>query len=167
MNIEQYSIEELIELRNTINGIIDTYEDGYTYICNIRSYGKNWIENGIKNIHTLQELCHQYYGYDGIVDVYSTNPNLKELDNYGKTMYIVSVEEYDRWKGYDSLKNIIEQLEMEIKEWNERHTLPFRDRPVFGPLYSEEELEGFKKELSEYDMNFIAPVEYHPIDTDS
>lgn len=166
MNIEQYSIEELIELRNTINGIIDTYEDGYVYICEVRSYGKNWTEKNIKNVHTLQELCYQYDGYDGIVDVYSTNPNLKELHNYGNTMYIVSLMDYDKWRLHNNLKNIIEQTEKEIKEWNERHTLPFKDRPVFGPLYSEEELEGFKKVLSEYDMNFIPPVLYH-IDTDS
>ena len=71
-NLSKYTIEELVEIRDNINNLIESYVDGYEYICNVRSYGRNWKEN-ITNTITLQELCYRYNGDDGIVDIYSTN----------------------------------------------------------------------------------------------
>ena len=76
MELSNIPIKELVELRNTISNMISSYDDGYLYICKVRSYGRNWTEN-IKNTLELEELCNRYNGDDGIVDVYSTNPNLK------------------------------------------------------------------------------------------
>ena len=83
MNKEEFKIEKLVEMRNEIDARIQNYKDGYFYICNVRSYGRNWKDNYIFNIHTLQELCNQYNGDDGIVDVYSNNPNLSKINSYG------------------------------------------------------------------------------------
>ena len=160
MDIEQYTIEELIGLRDTIDSVISNYEDGYTYICDVRSYGRNWRDKSIKNIHTLQGLCHEYYGEDGIVDVYSTNPNLK-VDNYGKTMYVVSEEEYNKWKGHQDLLYIVERIEEELSEWENRENVPFYQRPTFMPGYGVEDLNEYKNQLSEYDTNYISPISYN------
>ena len=94
MEFSNLSFDELIELRNKVNNLIYSHEDGYLYICKVRSYGRNWTEN-IKNTLELEELCDRYNGDDGIVDVYSTNPNLKGIYNYGALMYIESKEDYD------------------------------------------------------------------------
>ena len=84
MNLDNYTLKELVELSNTVNARINSFEDGYFYICDVRSYGRNWKENHI-NPHTVQELCYQYFGDDGIVDVYTNNPNLdiEEICNWG------------------------------------------------------------------------------------
>jgi uncharacterized protein with ParB-like and HNH nuclease domain len=79
MELSNIPIKELVELRNTISNMISSYDDGYLYICKVRSYGRNWTENHIKNVYELEELCDRYNGDDGIVDVYSTNPNLKGI----------------------------------------------------------------------------------------
>ena len=60
IDLSDYSIETLIELKDKISGIIYNHNDGYLYICNVRSYGRNWNDNGISNLYTLQELCNQY-----------------------------------------------------------------------------------------------------------
>ena len=86
MTKEEFKIEKLVEMRNELDARIQNYKDGYFYICNVRSYGRNWNEKYIYNTHTLQELCYTYSGEDGIVDVYSNNPYL-EVDNYGDVMY--------------------------------------------------------------------------------
>ena len=92
-------IKELAELRDTISNMISSYDDGYLYICKVRSYGRNWTENHIKNVYALEELCREYDGENGIVDVYTTNPNVS-IYNYGALMYIESQEDYDNWYGF-------------------------------------------------------------------
>ena len=48
--------------------------DGYLYLTCLRSYGSlNWKTH--TNEYTVQELCDQYDGEHGLVDVYTTNPN--------------------------------------------------------------------------------------------
>jgi len=97
MDLSKYTIEELIVLGHQINDIIYSYEDGYVYICKVRSYGRNWTDKSIKNKHSLQDLMYEYDGENGIVDVYSTNPHLGGVYNYGELMFIESVEDYEKW----------------------------------------------------------------------
>ena len=59
MNLSDYTFDQLIELKNEVNSLINSFEDGYFYICDVRSYGRQWKENHV-NPHTLQELCYQY-----------------------------------------------------------------------------------------------------------
>ncbi len=107
MDLTNYTIEELIKLNHQIMDMINNHEDGYVYICKVRSYGRNWVESDIKNKHSLQDLLYKYDGEDGIVDVYSTNPDLGKIHNYGELNYIVSEEDYEKWNGYVVLKQVI------------------------------------------------------------
>ena len=149
MNLDNYTFDELIELKNKVNFKIYSFEDGYFYICDVRSYGRNWKENHI-NPHTVQELCYQYFGDEGIVDVYTNNPNLN-IDNYGKVMYVPTKEDLEKWKNYRF-------IETHIPEWENRDNVPFNRRPLFSPIYSAEAIEESKKEMSELEGTFVEPI---------
>lgn len=169
IDLSKYSIGELVELKNEVINMIDNYKDGYFYICNVRSYGRNWRDNNIHNIHTLQTLCYEYGGEDGIVDVYSNNPDLSMIDNYGDLMYIVSESDYTKWKDYEYLKGSIPEISKRLDNWENRDNVPFLHRPSFAPMYNREDLDKMVKELADYDMSFIAPTPYKPnenLDTD-
>ena len=156
MDLSNLSFEELVELRNTVDGMIRSYKDGYLYICKVRSYGRNWTEYP-NNVVELDELCMRYDGQDGIVDVYTTNPNLNSFYNYGDLMYIESQEDYDKWRNYDELKRFIPQIKNELDAWDDRDYVPFRKRPLFSPTYTREDLAEFERKLAEYDMSFVPP----------
>lgn len=160
MNLSQYTIEELVEIKNQISNAIFFYDDGYKYICNVRSYGRTWSDKGIKNAHSLKKLCNQFDGEGGIVDVYSTNPNLSKIDNYGDVMYIKSEDDYYKWKKYENLKREIPELEKEWEEWDNRDNVPFNKRPYFAPIYTREDIIGMKNELENYNMSFTPPKRY-------
>lgn len=160
IDLTKYTIEELIVWKHKIMNIIYNYEDGYVYICKVRSYGRNWVDKSIKNKHTLQDLCYEYDGDNGIVDVYSTNPDLGGIHNYGDLMYIESVEDYDKWYDHETLKNNIPSIEEELDKWDNRDNVPFNQRPYFSPIYTREDLVVYKKTLAEYDMSFVAPQPY-------
>ena len=159
-DIEMLKLDKLVELRDELNSLIHNFKDGYFYICEVRSYGRNWSENGIHNTKTLQDLCHEYYGDDGIVDVYSNNPDLSGIDNYGALKFIPSVEDHNKWKEYMYLKNSIPRHEVELKVWEERENVPFRQRPSFAPFYSREDIDEMKLKLENFDMNFVEPKSY-------
>ena len=163
MELSNIPIKELVELRNTISNMISSYDDGYLYICKVRSYGRNWTENHIKNVYELEELCDRYNGDDGIVDVYSNNPDLSRLDNYGEVCFIPTEEDYETWKHYTYLKKSIPQIEEDLDAWDNRENVPFRSRPLFEPIYSREDLENRKVELKHYEDllskgEFVKPV---------
>jgi len=48
--------------------------DGFEYVCRIREYGHVSVEVH-NNTFTVQELCMGFNGDNGIVDVYTDNPN--------------------------------------------------------------------------------------------
>jgi hypothetical protein len=156
--LKNLTIEELLEVRSKSSGIIRDFKDGYFYICEVRSYGRNWKEWDIYNTHTLQELCYLYGGDDGIVDVYSNNPNLSSLYNYGEVMFIPTKEDLANWKDYTYLANRIPRVEEELDKWDKRDDVPFKYRPMFAPTHSREDLEHLKKRLEDFDMSFVAPV---------
>jgi hypothetical protein len=165
MDLTKYGIEELVELQNKIGGIINDYKDGYFYICEVRSYGRNWKDNYIFNTHTLQELCYQYSGEDGIVDVYSNNPYL-EIDNYGDVMFVPTVEDYEKWVEYTSLSNSIPNAEEQLDKWDNRDNVPFMYRPTFSPFWTREDVEDMKAQVANFDMSFVAPVRVNYIEPD-
>ena len=158
MDLTKYGIEELVELKNKISEMIYNYKDGYFYICNVRSYGRNWNDNFIYNTHTLQDLCYEYNGDNGIVDVYSNNPDLSKLENYGDIMFVPTEKDYSLWKEYTYMSNYIRSIEAELDEWDNRDDIPFVSRPKFGPIHSREELAELKKEYDNYDTSFVAPI---------
>jgi len=160
MNLSEYTIEQLVELKNEVENHIYSYEDGYFYICNVRSYGRNWKENFIKNKHTLQELCYRYNGDDGIVDVYSNNPDLGDIENYGDVKFVPTQEDYEKWYNYDYLRKLIPSIEKELEEWENRDNVPFNSRPFFKPFYTNEDIELHKKTMSELEGTFVEPKYY-------
>ena len=162
MTKEEHTIQTLVEMRDEINVRIQNYVDGYFYICTVRSYGRNWKENYIFNFYTLQELCNQYNGDDGIVDVFSNNPNLSKLDNYGNVMFVPTVKDYDRWLEYTNLACKIPEIENELDKWDDRDNVPFNSRPYFAPIFTREDLEGLKIKLDNFDMSFVEPVRVKP-----
>ena len=70
-------IKEIEALRSQLFALhsqLDAYDDGYLYLTCLRSYGSlSWKTH--TNEYTVQELCDQYDGEHGLVDVYTTNPN--------------------------------------------------------------------------------------------
>ena len=156
MNLNNYTISELVNLKNEIENRIYSFEDGFFYICNVRSYGRNWKERK-GNPYSLQELCYQYYGDNGIVDVYTNNPDLS-IDNYGDVMYVPTEDDYLNWKEYSYLKFNIPQFEKELIEWDNRENLPFASRPRFAPIYTQENIEAYKQEMLELEGTFVEPV---------
>jgi hypothetical protein len=134
IDLSQYSFDEVVSLKNQCELFINSYEDGYLYICEVRSYGRNWKQD-INNIHELERLCYQYDGYDGIVDVYSNNPDLSNVHNYGDLMYIESQEDYDKWKALEYLKKNIEETQDDLDKWDNRDNVPFRDRPYLSLIH--------------------------------
>ena len=161
MDIEKLNMGELIELRNRIQYRIDNYSDGYLYICSVRQYGSVWEEKP-NNLYTLSELCDSYYGDNGIVDVYTNNPNLKfpemEFYNYGDVMFIKSEYDYREWVKFNKSRNLIESIREHVEAWEDRDNLSFRSRPMFKPVWSKEELEDEVKEFENKTWDFVEPV---------
>lgn len=158
MTKEEFTIKELVKMRDEIDSRIQNYKDGYFYLCNVRSYGRNWTESYIHNTYTLQGLCYRYDGDDGIVDVYSNNPNLGEIYNYGLVMYVPTREDYEASKNYDFLVRTIPEAEERLAEWENRENVPFKYRPMFDPFYTQEDIDRLKLDLENFDMSFVAPV---------
>ena len=145
MDFTKYSVEELRELQNRIGSYLHDMNDGFIYICQIRSYGNRW-KNVLTNELAVNDLCIEYDGYDGIVDVYTTNPDAK-ISNYGEVNYIKSEEEYRKWKDATSLVSDIKDYEDGLKKWNDRENIPFHSRPTFAPMYTQEDVDVLKSKL--------------------
>ena len=156
MNLDNHTFEELVKLRDEIENRLNFIDDGFLYLCKVRSYGRSWTERP-SNTYVLNELCLRYDGDEGIVDVYTTNPDLN-LQNYGGVYYVKSEEEYKAWKEWDYMTKSIPNMEKELEEWDNRDNVPFSRRPLFAPIFTRERIDEYKKELEEYDMSFTPPV---------
>lgn len=149
IDFTQHSVEELRELENSISHYIYTREDGFNYICEVRSYGRNWKQE-LTNEVAVNDLCIEYDGEDGIVDVYTTNPDAK-IQNYGKVCYIKSEEDYDKWKKSNDLMDLITSTEKEIERFK------MNERP-FSPYCTEEDILGWRNELESLEWTYEEPV---------
>jgi hypothetical protein len=156
IDFTQHSVEELRELENRISSYLYTREDGFKYICECRSYGRRWTQK-LTNELAVNDLCREYDGYDGIVDVYTTNPNAK-IQNYGVVCFIKSEEDYEIHKQSESLKHLIESTEKELKEWEDRDNVPFNQRPHFSPIYTEQDILNWRNELETLEWTYEEPV---------
>lgn len=77
--IEQY--QQAQQQVNELYSQICSHSDGYVYLSCLRCYGSlTW--NSHVNEFTVQRLCDEYYGDNGIVDVYTNNPN-HSISTYG------------------------------------------------------------------------------------
>jgi protein associated with RNAse G/E len=156
IDFTKYSVEELRELQNEIGDYLHNMNDGFIYICEIRSYGRRWKQE-LTNELAVNDLCLEYDGYDGIVDVYTTNPDAN-ISNYGKVNYIKSVEDYEKWKQSNSLMDLIKSTEKELKEWEDRENTPFHSRPTSTPIWTNEHIFGWRNELESLEWTYEEPV---------
>ena len=85
--IEKY--ETARDYANTLFREILNTPDGFLYVTKLRCYGSIRFETH-KNEFAVQDLCNEYYGDNGIVDVYTNNPDHK-ISTYGD----VEVMTYD------------------------------------------------------------------------
>lgn len=155
MELSGYTMSELIELRNKISNYILNKEDGFLYINRIHSYGRSHDVIS-SNFESAMELSNQYTGDDGITELYTTNPNATGYV-YGGIYLINSKEEYDKWVEYKTLKNLIRDVEVTIKKWETRETLPFYSRPTFEPTLTKEELEDYRLQLNQLEKEVVEP----------
>ena len=162
LDVSKLLLNELVELRDKINGMIWEYNDGHIYICKVRSYGRNWVDNSVKNLITLQELCYEYSGDDGILDIYTTNTDLGEgFYNYGATKIIKSLEDYEKWCLYNDYKKTIERAEQDIIEYAEDQERPYHQRrSYFGLNYTQEEIDKMKEKFKNIPTDFETPINY-------
>jgi hypothetical protein len=162
MDISKLTIKELVTLKNKIEYLINTYNDEYLYICRVRQFGSVWEERP-SNIESLKQLCNLYNGDNGIVDVYTNNINLKYSEmkfyNYGDVMYIKSEYDYREWVKYKKSKNLIEDITKSLKEWDERDNYSFKQRPLFEPIYSKEDLDEMVRNFQNTNWDFTEPVQ--------
>ena len=160
MNLDKLSMDELISLRNEIEGRIYNHTDGYLYICSVRQFGSVWEERP-SSLYSLKELCYSYYGDNGIVDVYTNNPNLEfpemEFYNYGEINFIKSEYDYREWVKYTKEKNFIKDVTERVNEWEECKDKPLRYRPMFAPIWTKEQVEEFTKEFESKTWDFTEP----------
>lgn len=69
--------EKLSYCRFALRGI----EDGFRYVTQLCCYGSVYYESHT-NPFFVQELCDEYTGDNGIVNIYTTNPN-HGINTYG------------------------------------------------------------------------------------
>ena len=160
MNLDKLTMDELISLRNEIDDRIYNYTDGYLYICSVRQFGSVWEEKP-SSLYSLRELCDSYTGDNGIVDVYTNNPNLEfpemEFYNYGDVCYIKSEYDYREWVKYTKEKRFIEDVTERVNEWEVCKDKPLMLRPMFAPIWSKEQVEEFTKEFESKTWDFVEP----------
>ena len=160
MNLDKLTMDELISLRNKIEYKINSYEDGYLYICSVRQFGSVWEERP-SSLYSLIELCDSYYGDNGIVDVYTNNPNLEfpemEFENYGDVMFIKSEDDYREWIKHTKTKNLIEDVTQRLDEWDEKKDLPLMHRPYFAPIWTREQVGEWITEFESKTWDFVEP----------
>ena len=154
--LKSLTIEELQEALNIATNLIHDFKDGFIYECRVRSYGRNWIERPTNAI-TVQELCYRYGGDDGIVDIYTNNPDLR-VDNYGDTLYFPTLEDAETWRSHRFLTNAIPGWKKDIANWENRHRLPFRERPSFAPYIDEVEIANHEAQLMDLTQKLVQPV---------
>ena len=155
MDLTKYSVEELRALQNRIGSYIQTRNDGFIYICEVRSYGSTW-KNVLTNEMAVNDLCSKYDGDDGIVDVYTNNPDAK-IYNYGEVNYIKSQEVYEKWKRSEDLIGLIKSAEESLKTWENRENLPFYSRPFSEPIWSEQDVFAMRNELETIEWAYDEP----------
>jgi hypothetical protein len=78
--------ERIFNLRSQLH----EYNDGFLYLTRLRCYGSLTYVT-YTNKFFVQELCDEYQGDEGIVDVYTTNPD-PNIQNYGDVI-VMTLEE--------------------------------------------------------------------------
>jgi len=105
-------MEELIKkyerARNKSNKLyqeILNTSDGFLYVTCLRCYGSlSWQHQN--NEFSVQDLCNEFYGDNGIVNVYTNNPN-HNISSYGDVTVMTEEEMVNMSKDNISMSNAI------------------------------------------------------------
>lgn len=96
-NARDYANELYREILNT--------SDGFLYVTCLRCYGSlSWQHHN--NEFSVQDLCNEFYGDNGIVEVYTNNPN-HEIESYGGVNVMTEEEMVNMSKENISMSNAI------------------------------------------------------------
>lgn len=104
-------IEEVRSLEDRLSTLrhqISKHNDGFLYLTCLRCYGSLQWETHT-NDFLVQELCSEFNGDNGIVDVYTTNPN-HSISTYGDVR-VMDLEEMKKI----SQKNI--SMSSAVTDW--------------------------------------------------
>lgn len=101
--IEKYNTAR--EYANTLYQEIINTPDGFLYVTCLRCYGSIQWETH-KNEFVVQDLCDEFYGDNGIVDVYTNNPN-NNITSYGDVKVMTYDEIINMSKENISMSNAI------------------------------------------------------------
>jgi hypothetical protein len=97
--------EEARKYANELYEEILETSDGFRYLTQLRCYGSiRWQSH--KNEFSVQDLCNDYYGDNGIVDVYTNNPNHK-IESYGGVRLMTEEEMVNLSKEDISMSNAV------------------------------------------------------------
>lgn len=83
-------LKEIEELENKLSNLkqqANDCADGYKYVAELFCYGSK-TEYTFKNEYLVQGLCDEYYGDNGIVHVYTDNPN-HTISNRGGDVIVI------------------------------------------------------------------------------
>jgi hypothetical protein len=89
----EYLVEQYQQVQQKMQDLyseICKQQDGHIYLSCLRCYGSLTWDDHV-NQFTVQQLCDEYYGDNGIVDVYTTNPD-HSIRTYGDVT-VMSLEE--------------------------------------------------------------------------
>jgi hypothetical protein len=86
-------IQSLEERLSNLRSQLRQHSDGFVYLTCLRCYGSLFYETYTNTFH-VQELCDEYYGDNGFVDVYTTNPN-HGISTYGD-VHVMSLEDLQK-----------------------------------------------------------------------
>ena len=165
IDFTKYSAEELKRLILDIENHLYEMNDGYVYICIFRQYGRVW-EHTYSNLHIPEKYAEEFNGDNGIMDIYTTNPNLEELPfyNYGDTFYVESIDAYIQWRDAMKIQRLMEDAQEDhhiYDEWVSEKGDALRDiwtgahRPR-EPYYTLEQIDEMQKNLDSID--YVEPV---------
>lgn len=82
--------EDAKKIANELYWEILNTSDGFLYLTKLRCYGSIQWENH-KNEYSVKDLCNEYYGDNGIVNVYTNNPN-HTIESYGGVQVLTDEE---------------------------------------------------------------------------
>lgn len=86
----------ILKQLNDVEKRISNYRDGYIYVVITYVYGHISVNCFNNKIEAL-DLCHEYYGDNGIADLYTSNRRIKWNHNpEGSVKYIKSFEDLEK-----------------------------------------------------------------------
>lgn len=97
--------EDARQLADQLYSEIINTPDGFLYVTCLRCYGSLQWETHLNNF-VVQNLCDEYYGDNGIVDVYTNNPD-HHITSYGDVRVMTEQEIIDMSKENISMSRAI------------------------------------------------------------